>query len=284
MPPPTPKTITSAQFSDVLARYPRLVNVISTSKALKPGHKSLEELDLFRYIEAPKNFGLGNATRSAMDREAIKLLVEWKLRHGKFRPTLMSLVSNNPADLVANTIRQAIDTYTESGAAPALEILKRLKGIGPATASLLLSVHDVDKVPFFSDEAYHWLCCNGRKESIQYKAQEYDELAQEAVALMQRLDVGALDIERVAYVLMKENAESSTTKALAKKTTALKNGRKAPSEKKNTPQSKEKDAPAGLMDSAGPEARMKATKRYAEPADETAATAQPLRRSKRNKP
>lgn len=93
--------------------------------------------------------------------------------------------------------------YKQKASAPAaVDVLTRLKGIGPATASLLLAVHDPDKVIFFADEAFYWLCSNGRKDSIKYNTKEYKELCQKAQDLAERLDVKAVDIERVAYVLM----------------------------------------------------------------------------------
>ena len=39
-----------------------------------------------------------------------------------------------------------------------LSKLQELIGVGPATATLLLSLADPDDVPFFSDETYAWLC------------------------------------------------------------------------------------------------------------------------------
>ncbi|KAL1888502.1 hypothetical protein Cpir12675_006143 [Ceratocystis pirilliformis] len=279
---PCPKTITSAQFFDTLARYACLVKAISTSEAVKPGRPSLVELDRFRYIEAPHVFGLGSATKSAMGLEAVKLLVEWKLRHGKFRPTLMSLVSNNPEDLAKATVHEAIESYAASGPMVALDILKRLKGIGPATASLLLSVHDSENVLFFSDEAYYWLCCGGKKQSIKYKAQEYNDLAQEAAALMRRLEVKALDIEKVAYVLMKENlsAASSMPKIPTTKASIPKGNPKLPAAKRKPQQSKV----AGTKNSGGKvEAGVRSVTKRSLQSSKVAPSEEPLRRSKRNK-
>lgn len=133
----------------------------------------------------------------------------------------MSLVSSNPPAFTESTIQTAIKAYrTKSSpssksksnsksnprdnAAVALEALTKLKGIGPATASLLLSVHDPAGVIFFSDEAFYWLCSEGAKTTIKYNPKEYQALRSEAGRLAERLGVSATDIEKAAYVVMKQ--------------------------------------------------------------------------------
>lgn len=135
-------------------------------------------------------------------------------RHGKFRPTLMSLVSSNPPS-ASQTIQFAIKFYSSSkDIGSGVRLLSELKGVGPATASLLLSVHDPERVIFFSDEAFYWLCCEGKKEPIKYTPKEYLALRIEAEALANRLGVSAMDIEKVAYVLMKKQETTKDPKAV----------------------------------------------------------------------
>ncbi|GKT98563.1 hypothetical protein FLAG1_01323 [Fusarium langsethiae] len=135
----------------------------------------------------------------------VKTLVEWKLRHGKFRPTLMKLVSSNDPDDAQNVIKQAIEVYDEkTDTVTTLDVLTKLRGIGPATASLLLAVHDASRVIFFADEAFWWLCCSGKQSPIKYNAKEYRMLCSEVDDLRNRIGVKASDIEKVAYVLMKQ--------------------------------------------------------------------------------
>ncbi|RFU74268.1 hypothetical protein TARUN_7993 [Trichoderma arundinaceum] len=183
--------ITREQFASHLSQYPALVEAISQSKG-----------------DAVETFNLKTPKRE-MDLDDVKMLVEWKLRHGKFRPTLMSLVSSNPPSSAAQTIQFATKFYSSSkDAGSAIKILSELKGIGPATASLLLSVHDPQNVIFFSDEAFYWLCCQGKKAPIKYNPKEYSDLRTEAGVLTKRLGVSATDIEKVAYVLMKQQPET----------------------------------------------------------------------------
>ncbi|KZZ93767.1 hypothetical protein AAL_05483 [Moelleriella libera RCEF 2490] len=135
-------------------------------------------------------------------------------RHGKFRPSLMKLVSSNAPETVwSATSAAAAASNSSSGASSAcsssnkdtLGILTQLRGVGPATASLLLSVLDPQGAIFFSDEAYWWLCCGGRRDAIRYTPKEYDALCARARALGDRLrGVAMVDVEKAAYVAMRE--------------------------------------------------------------------------------
>jgi hypothetical protein len=91
-----------------------------------------------------------------------------------------------------------------------------LKGIGPATASLLLSVAAPRVVAFFSDELFRWCMWDesgrpggwGRK--IKYNVKEYEMLLEKVDVLIERLGVRAVDVERVAWVLGKEGVDISS--------------------------------------------------------------------------
>lgn len=107
---------------------------------------------------------------------------------------------------------------------------KPLMGVGPAAASLLLAVHDPDHVIFFSDEVYQWLVAGGKKVSPKYTPAEYEEIFTKGKALQTKLKVSPIDIEKAAYVLIKENEPP----APAKESTGRGRGRppKPESEKK----------------------------------------------------
>lgn len=81
-------------------------------------------------------------------------------------------------------------------------------------------MHDSQNAIFFSDEAFYWLCCGGKKASIKYNIDEYATLNDEAQTLVKRLDVSATDIEKVAYVLMKGPSLAKDAKADTKKANA----------------------------------------------------------------
>ncbi|KAI1179104.1 hypothetical protein F4777DRAFT_535613 [Nemania sp. FL0916] len=208
--------ISTERFNDFLSRYPSLIESISSEKAPKAGQSSLLELDDYRYNAAIDAFRSKKPKRR-MAHDDVKKLVEWKLRHGKFRPTLMKLVSSNDGDSVKTTIQDALAQYwSENNVSKAIDAIAKLKGIGPATASLLLSVHDPDRVIFFSDEAFWWLCSGGQKSVIKYTAKEYQQLNDVAGKLARRLEVAATDVEKVAYVVMKDGSTTTSTEPRAK--------------------------------------------------------------------
>jgi len=120
----------------------------------------------------------------------------------------MKLVTSNPVEAVKSTMDEALEAYQDKGdVQQTLKILTRLKGIGPATASLLLSVIDPGKVIFFSDEAFYWLCCGGKPSPIKYDKKEYEQLQSQAQKLVGRLGVSPVDVEKVAYVLIKKQGD-----------------------------------------------------------------------------
>jgi predicted flap endonuclease-1-like 5' DNA nuclease len=120
----------------------------------------------------------------------------------------MNLVSSNDANDAQQIVKQALEAYKKDADIEAtLGVLTKLRGIGPATASLLLAVHDATRVIFFADEAFWWLCCNGEQSPIKYNAKEYRTLCSKVDDLRSRLDVQASDVEKVAYVLMKQPAQ-----------------------------------------------------------------------------
>ena len=120
--------------------------------------------------------------------------------------------------------------------AAALAHLISLKGIGPATASLILSVAAPDEVPFFSDEVFRWVMWGekyattgaagkvgtvkttaaaavvpagprGWKRPIGYNAKEYGEVVERVGEVVRRLGVRAVECERVAWVLGREGVD-----------------------------------------------------------------------------
>lgn len=110
--------------------------------------------------------------------------------------------------------------------------LTKLHGVGPATASLVLSIFDPQTVPFFEDELYIWLTrsngplnapvqseniitskkqvtekSNSRTKvktastKLKYDVKEYEVLLDEAWDVMRRTGLKAWELEKVAYVL-----------------------------------------------------------------------------------
>ena len=156
-----------------------------------------------------------------LTKDEVVQLVEWKLKHGTFRPALLGMARAHPPDVIEDTTRRAFselhhaDSTSSTSALRALKTLCSLRGIGPATASLLLSCAAASEVPFFSDELYRWMLSDepdtgkglGWQRKIGYTDKEYSMLL-EAVQRCRRTmsgsewgKVGAMELEKVAYVL-----------------------------------------------------------------------------------
>jgi hypothetical protein len=125
-------------------------------------------------------------------------------------------VKENPADQIESLTRSTFTAYFKSpnaaAVAAAVQALAALRGIGPATASLIVSVADPERAVFFGDEVFRWLMWDeeskagkgwGRK--IGYTAKEYRVLAEKAGEVCERLGVRAADLEKVGWVLGREN-------------------------------------------------------------------------------
>jgi len=82
------------------------------------------------------------------------VLRNWKMTRNKWRPS-GKLVDRNEDQSVRATTKRAFAIVAKKGAngiEAAIDILSTLKGIGPATASLLVSLVHPD-CPFFGEEA-----------------------------------------------------------------------------------------------------------------------------------
>ncbi|KAK2627481.1 hypothetical protein QTJ16_003447 [Diplocarpon rosae] len=197
-------SISAADFQDALTRYPAVIQTFS--KKPRGDALSLEDLDKFRYQVAPVNFSK-NTGRNINLSDLIKL-VDWKLTHGVYRPSLQKLVASNTNEKIESSLNDAFATYAKnpSDIATVIEKIKEnLKGVGPATASLILAVHDPQNVVFFSDEVFRWLTADGKKVKIGYTTKEFETLSTAAKNFMARINCTPIELEKVAFVLVKEN-------------------------------------------------------------------------------
>jgi hypothetical protein len=133
--------------------------------------------------------------------------------HGTFRPSLKSLVQQNSEEFVEET---TIAGFSADSWSDSLSILTKLKGIGPATAALLLSTSNLEELPFFSDELFRWAFWennsgSGWDRKIKYSVKEYRELKERIDGLRDRIGKGAIEAEKVAYVLGKRETDLSAS-------------------------------------------------------------------------
>ncbi|KAI6809265.1 hypothetical protein KC332_g15706 [Hortaea werneckii] len=203
-------------FADLLSKYPSII-----PPELQPlDHQRLNTIPAAIHQRNPK----------FIPKDELLKLTEWKLSHGKFRPTLLKLVDSNDVMTVKTT---AIEAYrllppTKTTAPNAenirkvLDVFTRLKGVGAATATLLMASYDQTNIPFFSDEVYRWIHhddaptrpalkgggASGWTREVRYTIKDYLDFYPKVQQLRERLSlesngaqVTALEIEKVAYVL-----------------------------------------------------------------------------------
>ena len=148
------KTSCSEQWIESLNSYEECISIIQEN--LKPSQIKLSKLT---FIDDEKWKGTDLRKRLNTDKclklNDLERLMVWKLRRGQFRPTLMNLIRRNSSEFVKETTSEAIKhiSKTKCDVDESMKILCNLKGVGPATASLILSVICPENVPFMSDEA-----------------------------------------------------------------------------------------------------------------------------------
>lgn len=137
-------------------------------------------------------------------------LIQWKGKRGKFRPALVKYAKEQDDVALREASKEAYDILSNqkdgecmdtSRVMEALGTLTKLRGIGPATASAILSAMD-DRVPFMSDEAL--LVCLGKRE---YTVQAYrrlveciqDKYNEITAASNESHDVSVRDIEAALF-------------------------------------------------------------------------------------
>ncbi|ODH50299.1 hypothetical protein GX48_03571 [Paracoccidioides brasiliensis] len=179
-------------------------------------------------VKASKNDDNSSHSGLYLEKDEIVNLMDWKLKHGSHRPALMGLIRSNENSLVQSTTNAAFsqlqDTLSNTGdeafpAAPLETLTGPLRGVGPAAASLFLSiapygissddpssdVNNINAPPFFSDELFNWLCLDkykhgsasgggGAKSSvtaahkIKYNIKEYQQLWEAVRGLRKRIN------------------------------------------------------------------------------------------------
>lgn len=139
------------QWSQTLDSYKQCIDLLN--KALSKAQANLSKQnfvddDNWKENELPKLI----KEQKHLTLKQLERLMIWKLRRGVFRPTLMGLIRRNDNKSVIEVTTAGFKA-AELNAGEGLDILCKLKGVGPATASVILSVYLPSEVPFMSDEA-----------------------------------------------------------------------------------------------------------------------------------
>ncbi|KAL8777741.1 MAG: hypothetical protein Q9194_002376 [Teloschistes cf. exilis] len=226
--------------------------------------KKMEGLEELRYNEIPEVLAQRKKDGEAfLEKTEVQSLIEWKLyvcgritwpfisihfleapfasqaltqfyssrKFGTYRPRLATLVASNSVSEVRQKTSSAFSIFSSDDTpnpAKAISTLSKLKGIGPASASLILSCYDPTTIPFFSDELFRWLHWEikdekstkrkrtveskdeGWNRKIKYTAKEYAAVFEKTNEVRERLskeagqEIEAVSVEKVAYAIAKD--------------------------------------------------------------------------------
>ena len=131
-----------------------------------------------------------------MSKDQLIRVMRWKLARGKFRP-LMGRVKENSGVSVQASSRKAIAVMQESGESgvkSAAEHLCALRGIGPATASAVLSFLFPDHVAFMADEPLE--VCLGKRDYSMRAFLRFQEAIRE---MAETVDLSVADVSSALW-------------------------------------------------------------------------------------
>lgn len=172
--------------------YDELLQLKASKSAKKGSKETLAQLDDWRkQLSASVHENPRSLTTTELAR-----LMQWKLKRGTFRPKLQQLAESNSAQEVEQATQRAVELIADDEIIAAIKELSELKGVGPATASLLGSVISVN-VPFFSDEAFAHVCPGVK---ITYTLKTYERFLDEIVAWGKERGLNAVEAEQEAWI------------------------------------------------------------------------------------
>lgn len=92
----------------------------------------------------------------------------------------MRCVESNTEIEIENATRDAfnLNKADRLNIRASISKLCTLKGVGPAIASLILSVYDAKNIVYFGDEVFRWIYYGGEQSHIGYTLKEYECLSQ----------------------------------------------------------------------------------------------------------
>nr|XP_060642263.1 uncharacterized protein LOC132781808 isoform X1 [Anolis sagrei ordinatus]XP_060642264.1 uncharacterized protein LOC132781808 isoform X1 [Anolis sagrei ordinatus] len=117
-----------------------------SAKASK--RKELIALDQWYQEELP--IAVAKRVKKYLRKAEVVKLMEWKLCRGKFRPRLQQLVATNSNEMVEECTTKAFQLLPD--VSRAVQELCKLKAVGPATASAILTAGAPDTAAFMADE------------------------------------------------------------------------------------------------------------------------------------
>jgi hypothetical protein len=187
-------------FAHALAAYDGVV-----ARLQKRGTARLKTL---RGDDAWLRGALPNVLREQgkLDKAQLERLVRWKITRGKFRP-LMGMIAGNSAAAVAAATSAAVlrlqrRDVGRADEKAALDALCALRGVGPATASVVVAALRPETCVFMADEAIE-----GAGVARAYTARTWLETNDRIAAKGAELGIAASDVGRALWVTAKLDVE-----------------------------------------------------------------------------
>ena len=145
------KRRTAEPFHNALAQYPAVVGRIQSRGT--PRLKTLRGDDAWVLDELPALL----AVKGRLQSSELQRLVRWKITRGKFRPLMGMVAGNSKKSVLASTAEACAavgddESCGDDEEMAALERLCELRGVGPATASVVLCALRPATCAFMADE------------------------------------------------------------------------------------------------------------------------------------
>ncbi|EGF77560.1 hypothetical protein BATDEDRAFT_91565 [Batrachochytrium dendrobatidis JAM81] len=168
-----------AEWRKALFGYNKAITALAATKKKAVSGIDLVHLDTWK---------LTLDANTLYDKATVVKIVQWKLLRGTYRPNLLNRVMSNSVESIHSAISAAQHHLLKVGSSKedhkmilsALESLSELAGIGPATASAILSCMS-SAVPFMSDEVIGSLPGTDPKK-LKYTFKQYREILETLTA------------------------------------------------------------------------------------------------------
>lgn len=168
-----------------------------------------------------------NPNESATKATPRLAVASWKVVEGALKTTTTHEAQEDVAPssitIQVGSTPTKVPLISTAQIAAAMDILTvNLRGVGPATASLLLSMYAPHQIPFFSRSFYRWAMWShisgGWKATIKYSKKEYIRFCDQAKDIASHLNgCSMLEIEKAAYTMERlEENESGEGQKKAK--------------------------------------------------------------------
>lgn len=193
--------------------YVNLYDKVFAAFCDKKSKSKLKALDKWFKEELGKSIRQRDPHHMLRD-ELIKLM-EWKLTRGKFRPRLKQMVAENKEEEVAEITKGAFQCI--GNMKQAIEKLCKLRAVGPATASAILTAYDPESYAFMADEAVSAILPGKIEYTLKYYLKYMDEVLKTSKSLSEKDPMTPHQVELALWTFkiadqMNIHVETRTTK------------------------------------------------------------------------